>query len=91
MLMFSIAPFVGPSIGPLIGGFINHNVDWRWTHWTLLIWAGALWVAIVFFVPETYRKFWTGSKSGQHQLTLDCFRSHGAQKQSETNSERDRR
>ncbi|KAJ4140155.1 hypothetical protein NW768_001510 [Fusarium equiseti] len=54
MLMFSMAPFVGPSIGPLIGGFINHSVDWRWTHWTLLIWAGVLWMAIVILVPETY-------------------------------------
>ncbi|KAK2929929.1 Major facilitator superfamily [Fusarium oxysporum f. sp. vasinfectum] len=54
MLMFSLAPFVGPSIGPLIGGFINYNTDWRWTHWTLLIWAFVLLLGIVFLVPETY-------------------------------------
>jgi multidrug resistance protein len=56
MLMFSIAPFIGPSIGPLIGGFINYNVDWRWTHYMLLIWAFILGLAIAFLVPETYRK-----------------------------------
>ncbi|RGP60848.1 hypothetical protein FLONG3_10700 [Fusarium longipes] len=65
MLMFSIAPFVGPSIGPLIGGFINHNVDWRWTHWTLLIWAGVLWMAIVFLVPETYHPIVLRNKARQ--------------------------
>ncbi|KAH7235987.1 major facilitator superfamily domain-containing protein [Fusarium tricinctum] len=54
MLMFSIAPFIGPSIGPLIGGFINYNVDWRWTHYVLLIWAFILGLAIAFLVPETY-------------------------------------
>ncbi|KAK7402493.1 hypothetical protein QQX98_011771 [Neonectria punicea] len=54
MLMFSLAPFVGPSIGPLIGGFINYNVDWRWTYYMLLIWAVAILVSIVFLVPETY-------------------------------------
>ncbi|KAK7420295.1 hypothetical protein QQZ08_010495 [Neonectria magnoliae] len=54
MLMFSLAPFVGPSVGPLIGGFINYNVDWRWTYYVLLIWAVAILVSIVFFVPETY-------------------------------------
>ncbi|GKU04067.1 major facilitator superfamily transporter [Fusarium langsethiae] len=65
MLIFSIAPFVGPSIGPLIGGFINDNVDWRWTHWTLLIWAGVLWMAIVLFVPETYHPIVLRSKARQ--------------------------
>ncbi|CAG7562324.1 unnamed protein product [Fusarium equiseti] len=65
MLMFSMAPFVGPSIGPLIGGFINHNVDWRWTHWTLLIWAGVLWMAIVILVPETYHPIVLRNKARQ--------------------------
>ncbi|EFQ30237.1 major facilitator superfamily transporter [Colletotrichum graminicola] len=54
MLMYSLAPFIGPCIGPLIGGFINYNVDWRWTYYVLIIWAFALLVAIVVFVPETY-------------------------------------
>ncbi|KAL6917806.1 hypothetical protein FSST1_009301 [Fusarium sambucinum] len=70
MLMFSIAPFVGPSIGPLIGGFINHNVDWRWTHWTLLIWAGILWMAIVLFVPETYHPIILRNKA-RHLLIFE--------------------
>ncbi|RBR04930.1 uncharacterized protein FIESC28_11468 [Fusarium coffeatum] len=65
MLMFSMAPFVGPSIGPLIGGFINHNADWRWTHWTLLIWAGVLWMAIFILVPETYHPIVLRNKARQ--------------------------
>lgn len=56
MLLFSMAPFIGPSIGPLIGGFINYNVDWRWTYYVLLIWSFAILVCIVFLVPETFRK-----------------------------------
>ncbi|WYZ37772.1 hypothetical protein EsH8_II_001278 [Colletotrichum jinshuiense] len=54
MLMYSMAPFIGPCIGPLIGGFINYNVNWRWTYYVMIIWAFALLVAIVVFVPETY-------------------------------------
>lgn len=69
MLLFSIAPFVGPSIGPLIGGFINSNVDWRWTYWVLLIWAVFLLLAIVFVVPETYRKSHTLPTKKISQLT----------------------
>lgn len=56
MALFSIAPFIGPSVGPLIGGFINYNVSWRWTYYVLIIWGFLLLVAIVFLVPETYRK-----------------------------------
>lgn len=38
----------------MIGGFINSYLDWRWSFWVLLIWAGVNWLLIFFFVPETY-------------------------------------
>lgn len=56
MLMFSLAPFVGPAIGPVMGGFINNFTDWRWTYYVLLIWAFVIWLCIIFLVPETHRK-----------------------------------
>lgn len=56
LTLFTAAPFLGPSIGPLIGGFINSNVNWRWTHYVMIIWAFCMFLAICFFVPETYRK-----------------------------------
>jgi len=54
MQIFTIAPFIGPCAGPLIGGFINYNVDWRWTYYVLIIWSFGLLMAIIFLVPETY-------------------------------------
>lgn len=57
MTLFTAAPFLAPSVGPLIGGFINSNVDWRWTHYMLIIWASVMFLAIFFLVPETYRKY----------------------------------
>lgn len=56
MAIFTVAPFIGPCAGPVIGGFINYNVDWRWTYYVLVIWSVALLLAIIFLVPETYRK-----------------------------------
>lgn len=56
MTLFTAAPFLAPSMGPLIGGFINSNVNWRWTHYILIIWASLMFLAIFFLVPETYRK-----------------------------------
>lgn len=55
MTLFTAAPFLAPSMGPLFGGFINSNVNWRWTHYVMIIWAFCMFLAICFFVPETYR------------------------------------
>ena len=57
MIMFTASPFLGPSFGPMIGGFINSNVNWRFTHYMLIIWAFIICLALVVTVPETYRKF----------------------------------
>ncbi|CAK7271059.1 hypothetical protein SEPCBS57363_004421 [Sporothrix epigloea] len=54
MAVFTAAVFIGPSFGPLIGGFINTYLNWRWTHYVLLIWVFCQLVAVFFFVPETY-------------------------------------
>ncbi|KAJ5106929.1 MFS general substrate transporter [Penicillium angulare] len=54
MALVSAAPFTGPCFGPLIGGFVNYHVNWRWTYYVILIWAGVLLVPILFLVPETY-------------------------------------
>lgn len=58
MTLFTAAPFLAPSMGPLIGGFINSNVDWRWTHYIMIIWASLMFLAIFFLVPETYREYY---------------------------------
>ncbi|OGE54339.1 hypothetical protein PENARI_c006G02618 [Penicillium arizonense] len=52
--IFSVSPFIGPSLGPLIGGLICSYLDWRWTYYVLIIWSFALWLAIIFLVPETF-------------------------------------
>lgn len=54
MLVYTASPFIGPSLGPLIGGFINQFTTWRWTFYTLMIWAGVNLGMIFIFVPETY-------------------------------------
>ncbi|KAI1178144.1 major facilitator superfamily domain-containing protein [Nemania sp. FL0916] len=54
MTIISISPFIGPSLGPLLGGFINYYTNWRWTYYVLIIWAFTLFLALVFFAPETY-------------------------------------
>lgn len=54
MLIYSASPFLGPATAPIWGGFINSNVNWRWSYYVLLIFAGLELVMIALFVPETY-------------------------------------
>lgn len=54
MAAFSAAPFIGPAVGPLVGGFIADHLGWRWLYWITLIAAGAVYLLMVFTVPETY-------------------------------------
>jgi multidrug resistance protein len=54
MMLYTASPFVGPELGPLVGGFINQNASWRWTYYSLIIWAGVSYLFIVILVPETF-------------------------------------
>lgn len=70
MIMFTASPFLGPSFGPMIGGFINSNVNWRWTHYMLIIWAFMICLALAVTVPETYRKLDRDSRRSKTMGTL---------------------
>ena len=54
MLIFTASPFMGPILGPIVGGFINSFANWRWSFWTLLIWAVVQMFMVTLLVPETY-------------------------------------
>ncbi|KAJ5172786.1 hypothetical protein N7492_005379 [Penicillium capsulatum] len=51
---FAAAPFLGPAIGPVIGGFLAAAAGWRWVEGFLAAFAGALWLCVIFLLPETY-------------------------------------
>ena len=52
----SVTSIIGPLIGPILGGLISQYLGWWWIFWILTIWAGALFVLILLFLPETCRK-----------------------------------
>ncbi|KAG7093210.1 hypothetical protein E1B28_006897 [Marasmius oreades] len=54
MAFYTLSPFIGPVVGPLFSGFINQNVDWRWTFYVMTIWSFVQTVALFLTVPETY-------------------------------------
>ncbi|QKX55484.1 uncharacterized protein TRUGW13939_02577 [Talaromyces rugulosus] len=55
MSYFLLGPQCGPILGPIIGGALAGGASWRWIFGFLAISGFALWVIIVFYLPETLR------------------------------------
>jgi DHA1 family multidrug resistance protein-like MFS transporter len=47
-------PFLGSLLGPMIGGVVVESKGWRWTQWTTLFIAAAVF-PLVGFIHESYR------------------------------------
>ncbi|KAK7473098.1 hypothetical protein VKT23_001198 [Stygiomarasmius scandens] len=52
--VYSLAPLLGPVVGPLAGAWIAQRSTWRWVFWSTSIVDGAIQVAGLFFLRETY-------------------------------------
>ena len=57
MMVFTSAPFLGPTIGPIAGGFVAQYGGWRWNDGMTVIFTGVLWILGMLFVPETYTPY----------------------------------
>lgn len=57
MMVYSSAPFVGPTIGPIAGGFVSQYGGWRWNDGMTVIFTGVLWIIGIIIVPETYTPY----------------------------------
>lgn len=79
MTLVSSAPFIGPCLGPLIGGFISYNTGWRWNCYFVIIWSAVIFLAIIFFAPETHHSVRLKAKAamlrkqtGSHRYKAPC-------------------
>ncbi|EPQ31185.1 uncharacterized protein PFL1_01373 [Pseudozyma flocculosa PF-1] len=55
MSVFSASVFIGPVLGPIVGGFVTQSyLQWRWVFHLMMIFAAAVWIMTVLFLPETF-------------------------------------
>ncbi|KAI4209151.1 MAG: hypothetical protein LQ351_007903 [Letrouitia transgressa] len=54
MASYIMGPLVGPTFGPLIGGYLAQAKGWRWIFWLISILAGAVFVATILSMRESY-------------------------------------
>lgn len=57
LMVYTSAPFLGPTIGPIAGGFVGQYGGWRWVDGMTVIFTGILWILGIVFVPETYTPY----------------------------------
>ena len=57
-VLFILGPFLGPTMGPLAGAYVlkDHNNDWRWTQWVLVILCAPVWVGAVLMRETSKNK-----------------------------------
>lgn len=54
MALYSICPFAGPVLGPILGSFIvDYSSDYKWVHWSQIIFGGCCFIAVATTYPET--------------------------------------
>lgn len=55
MGIFYLGPLCGPLISPIVGGALADGLGWRSDMWFLVVYGVVLWLAILFFLPETLK------------------------------------
>jgi len=52
--IFALSPLLSPVLSPVAGGWIENHISWRWVYWIGLILSGAVYLAALLFLRETF-------------------------------------
>lgn len=65
--LFTTGSSLGPVVAPVVGGYVAEHLSWRWHYWIATIVSGAVYIAMLFLLPETYATVllrWKKEKAG---------------------------
>ncbi|OTB04128.1 hypothetical protein M426DRAFT_320975 [Hypoxylon sp. CI-4A] len=65
VMVYSSAPFLGPTLGPICSGFLAQSGGWKWVDGLTVIFTGVMFVLGVVFVPETYTPYLLIRRAGK--------------------------
>ncbi|KAI0378286.1 MFS general substrate transporter [Hypomontagnella monticulosa] len=57
VMVYTSAPFLGPTLGPICSGFLGQAGGWEWVDGLTVIFTGVMLVLGLVFVPETYTPY----------------------------------
>ncbi|KAI1177941.1 polyamine transporter 3 [Nemania sp. FL0916] len=57
VMVYTSAPFLGPTLGPVVGGFLAQAGGWKWVDALAVVFTGVMLVMGLIFVPETYTPY----------------------------------
>ncbi|KAI0181360.1 MFS general substrate transporter [Hypoxylon sp. FL1284] len=57
VMVYTSAPFLGPTLGPVCSGFLAEAGGWKWVGGLTVIFTGVMFLLGVVFVPETYTPY----------------------------------
>ena len=80
LALFSAAIFLGPVVAPLVGGFVTEYIHWQWNFWLVLMIGGLVYLAMFFYLPETYhpkllrdKQYREGATTERKDINLDLY------------------
>ncbi|KAI1307857.1 polyamine transporter 3 [Xylaria venustula] len=57
VMVYTSAPFLGPTLGPVVSGFLAAAGGWKWVDGLTVIFTGVMLILGLVFVPETYTPY----------------------------------
>lgn len=76
--LFSLGVFVGPILSPVMGSYISQRTTWRWLEYVVGCFAGANFVAVSIFFPETHHPSILVQKAKQMRKDTNNWGIHAA-------------
>ncbi|KAM5541894.1 hypothetical protein V8D89_004623 [Ganoderma adspersum] len=72
IVIYSLAPLLGPVVGPIAGGWIAERSTWRWVFWSTSIAAFLVQLLGLWTLQETYAPVLLDRKAKEIRAKLDA-------------------